>query len=139
MQQQYTLDLADAKRLAAAAVSEAEANGWQVVIAIVDAGGHLLYLQRDRAQPGSVDVALGKARSALLFRRSTRLFEELVESGRQGYLAMPKVMPLEGGEPIFYAGQVVGAIGVSGAKSTEDGVVARAGVAALQQEFSIPE
>ena len=132
MRKQYTLDLETAKRLAAAAESEASANGWQVVIAIVDSGGHLLYLQRDGAQPGSVEVAIGKAKSALMFRRSTRRFEELVESGRPGYLAMPEVMPLEGGEPIIYEDQVVGAIGVSGVKSTEDGVVARAGAAALQ-------
>jgi glc operon protein GlcG len=132
MRKQYTLDLETAKRLAVAAENEALANGWQVVIAIVDSGGHLLFLQRDGAQPGSVDVAIGKAKSALMFRRSTRRFEDLVESGRPGYLAMPEVMPLEGGEPIIYEDQVVGAIGVSGVKSTEDGVVARAGAAALQ-------
>jgi len=104
----------------------------QVVIAIVDDGGHLLYLQRDAAQAGSVEVALGKAKSAALFRRPTRAFEEMVENGRQGYLAMPKVMPLEGGEPLVFQGEIVGAIGISGASSTEDGEIARAGASAIQ-------
>jgi uncharacterized protein GlcG (DUF336 family) len=132
MRQKHAIDLETARRVAAAAEYEALQHGLQIVIAIVDDGGHLLYLQRDAAQPGSVEVAIGKAKSALLFRRPTRAFEELVESGRQGYLAMPDVMPLEGGEPLVYQGETVGAIGISGAKSTEDGVVARAGAAALQ-------
>jgi len=132
MRQKHVIDLEAARKVAAAAEYEALQLGLQVVIAVVDDGGHLLYLQRDQAQAGSVEVAIGKARSALLFRRSTRAFEELVESGRQGYLAMPDVMPLEGGEPIRYQDEIVGAIGVSGAKSTEDGVVARAGAAAIK-------
>ena len=133
MQQIQALDLETAKRLAKAAEREAEDNGWQVVIAIVDVGGHLLYLQRDGAQPGSVDVAIAKAKSALLYRRPTRLFEEMVENGRGGYLSMPGVVALEGGEPLLFDEQVVGAIGISGVKSNQDGVVARAGAAALQQ------
>lgn len=132
MRQKHAIDLETARKVAAAAEYEALKHGLQVVVAIVDEGGHLIYLQRDAAQPGSVEVAIGKAKSALLFRRSTRAFEELVESGRQGYLAMPDVMPLEGGEPLVYQDEIVGAIGVSGAKSTEDGVVARAGAAAIQ-------
>jgi glc operon protein GlcG len=132
MRQLALLDLDTAKRLADAAEREAASNGWQVVIAIVDAGGHLLYLQRDLAQPGSVDVAVAKAKSALLYRRSTRAFEEMVEAGRGGYLSMPGVVALEGGEPLLFDGQVIGAIGVSGVKSNQDGEVARAGAAALQ-------
>ena len=131
MRQKHAIDLETARKVAAAAEYESLNHALQVVIAIVDDGGHLLYLQRDGAQPGSVEVAIGKARSALLFRRSTRVFEELVESGRQGYLAMPDVMPLEGGEPLKYQDEIVGAIGVSGASSTEDGLVARAGAAAV--------
>jgi len=131
MRQKYAIDLEIARKVAAAAEYEALQHGLQVVIAIVDDGGHLLYLQRDAAQPGSVEVAIGKARSAILFRRPTRVFEELVESGRPGYLVMPDVMPLEGGEPLKYQDAVVGAIGVSGAKSTEDGIVARAGAAVI--------
>ena len=132
MRQKHAIDLETARRVAAAAEYEALQLGLQVVIAIVDEGGHLLYLQRDTAQPGSVEVAIGKAKSALLFRRPTRAFEELVEGGRQGYLAMPDVMPLEGGEPLVYQDEIVGAIGISGAKSTDDGAVARAGAAAIQ-------
>jgi uncharacterized protein GlcG (DUF336 family) len=132
MRQKHAIDLETARKVAAAAEYEALQHGLQVVIAIVDEGGHLLYLQRDTAQAGSVEVAIGKAKSALLFRRPTSAFEELVESGRQGYLAMPDVMPLEGGEPLVYQGETVGAIGISGAKSTEDGVVAQAGAAAIQ-------
>ena len=131
MRQKHAIDLETARKVAAAAEYEALNHALQVVIAIVDEGGHLLYLQRDGAQPGSVEVAIGKARSALLFRRPTRAFEEMVESGRQGYLAMPDVMPLEGGEPLKYQDEIVGAIGISGASSTEDGVVARAGAAAV--------
>ena len=132
MRQKFMLDLATAKRVAASAESEAEKNGWQIVIAIVDEGGHLLFLQRDLAQAGSVEVAIGKARSAALYRRPTRAFEELVEGGRPGYQSLPGALPLEGGEPLMYERQVVGGIGVSGAKSTEDGIVARAGAAAMQ-------
>ena len=131
MRQKHAIDLDTARKIAAAAEYEAQHHALQVVIAVVDDGGHLLYLQRDGAQPGSVEVAIGKARSALLFRRPTRAFEELVERGRQGYLAMPGVMPLEGGEPLVYRDEIVGAIGVSGASSTDDGVVARAGAAAI--------
>ena len=131
MRQKHAIDLDTARKIAAAADNEALHQSLQVVIAIVDDGGHLLYLQRDGAQPGSVEVAIGKARSALLFRRPTRAFEELVESGRPGYLAMPDVLPLEGGEPLVYQDEIVGAIGVSGASSKDDGVVARAGAAAI--------
>ncbi|HKJ53254.1 MAG TPA: heme-binding protein [Gammaproteobacteria bacterium] len=132
MRQKHVIDLETARKVAAAADYEALQHGLQVVIAIVDDGGHLLYLQRDAAQAGSVEVALGKAKSAALFRRPTRAFEEMVENGRQGYLAMPKVMPLEGGEPLVFQGEIVGAIGISGASSTEDGEIARAGASAIQ-------
>jgi len=132
MRQKHAIDLETARRIAAAAEFEALQHGLQVVIAIVDDGGHLLYLQRDGAQPGSVEVAIAKARSAALFRRPTRAFEEMVESGRQGYLAMPDVMPLEGGVPLVYQDDIVGAIGISGASSKDDGVVAQAGAAAIR-------
>lgn len=131
MRQKHAIDLETARKIAAAAEYEALQHALQVVIAIVDDGGHLLYLQRDGAQAGSVEVAIGKARSALLFRRPTRVFEEMVESGRQGYLVMPDVMPLEGGVPLVYQDEIVGAIGISGASSKDDGVVAQAGAAAI--------
>ena len=131
MDQKFILDLDSAKRVAKAAEMEAGKHGWNVAIAIVDDGGHLLYLQREKVQLGSIDTAIKKAKAAVLFRRSTRVFEDLVDGGRPGYLAMPGVFPLEGGLPLIYQGEVVGAIGISGAKSTDDGIIAQAGAAAL--------
>ena len=131
MDQKFILDLDSAKRVAKAAEMEADKHGWNVAIAIVDDGGHLLYLQREKVQLGSIDTAIKKAKSAVLFRRSTRVFEDLVDGGRPGYLAMPGVFPLEGGLPLIYQGEVVGAIGISGVNSTEDGFVAQAGASAL--------
>ncbi|RME33171.1 MAG: heme-binding protein [Gammaproteobacteria bacterium] len=125
------LSLDDAKRVAAAAQAEAERNGWNVVIAIVDDGGHLMYLQREKVQLGSIDVAITKAKVALMFRRPTKFWEETVASGRQGYLAMPGMLPIEGGVPLVHEGDIVGAIGISGVKSHEDGQIAAAGAAAL--------
>ncbi len=125
------LSLDDAKRVAAAAQAEAERNGWNVVIAIVDDGGHLMYLQREKVQLGSIEVAITKAKVALMFRRPTVFWEETVASGRQGYLAMPGMLPIEGGIPLEHNGDIVGAIGISGVKSNEDGQIAAAGAAAL--------
>lgn len=127
-----SLDLNDAKRVAEAAEAEAKKNNWPVVIAIVDASGHLLYLQRnDGAQLGSIDVALGKATTAASFRRPTKDWEERLAEGRLGYLSFPNRTLLEGGVPVLIDGEVVGAVGVSGVKSNEDAQIARAGVAAL--------
>jgi glc operon protein GlcG len=131
MEQKYILDLASAKRVAAAAEQEATDNGWNVVIAIVDDGGNLMYLQREKVQLGSIDVAINIAEVALNFRRPTKYWEDMVANGRQGYLAMPGMLPLEGGLPIIYKGEVIGGIGISGVKSDEDGIIARAGIAAL--------
>lgn len=127
-----SLDLNDAKRIAAAAEAEATTNNWPVVIAIVDAAGHLLYLQRnDGAQLGSLDVALGKATTAALFRRPTKDWEERLAEGRLGFLSFQNRTLLEGGVPVLVDGDVVGAVGVSGVKSSEDAQIARAGIAAL--------
>jgi glc operon protein GlcG len=131
MQQKYKIDLATSRIVAAAAQLEADRNGWDVVIAIVDDGGHLMYLQRENAQPGSIDVAIKKAKAAVLFRRPTRIFADRVNNGQPGYLKMPGIMPLEGGEPLEYEGEIVGAIGISGVKANEDGIVARAAAAAM--------
>jgi len=131
MQQKYKIDLDTAKKAAAAAQQEADRNGWNVVIAIVDDGGHLMYLQRDKAQLGSIDVAIKKAKAAVLFQRPTSIFADRVNNGQPGYLEMPGVMPLEGGELLEYEGEIVGAIGISGVKANEDGIVARAGGAAM--------
>ncbi len=127
----YRLTLADAKRVANAAETEARFNSWDVVIAIVDQGGHLLYLQREYAQLGSIDVAISKAKTALHFRCPTKALAEMVTEGKLGYLSMPQMLPIEGGVPLIHNGQVVGAIGISGVKSTEDGQIAKAGAKAL--------
>ncbi|MCG3203128.1 MAG: hypothetical protein NFCOHLIN_03047 [Gammaproteobacteria bacterium] len=131
MYEKKILGLDDAKRVAAAAEGEARRNNWNVVIAIVDDGGHLMYLQREKVQLGSVEVAITKAKVALMFRRPTRIWEEMVADGRYGYLAMPGMLPLEGGVPLMFEDEIVGAIGISGVKSSEDGQIAAAGAAAL--------
>ena len=127
------LSLADLKRIAAAAEAEAVANHWIVTIAIVDDGGHLLWLQRlDGAAPVSAHIAPGKARTAALGRRESRGYEEMINGGRTSFLSAPGLEAmLEGGVPIMVDGQCVGAVGVSGVKSVEDAEIARAGIAAL--------
>lgn len=127
------LTLSDVRRIAAAAESEAVANGWAVSIAVCDAGGHGLWLQRmDGAPLMSAIVAPEKARTSVLSGKPSKAFEEMVNNGRIAALAMP-VVPLEGGEPIFVDGIVIGAVGVSGVKAGEDAQVARAGVVELQK------
>jgi len=122
------LTLEAAKKIATAAEAEAKKNNWNVVIAIVDDGGHLVYLQRiDGTQTGSIDVAIKKAQTAISFKRPTKVFEDAVAGGRQVILALPGALPIEGGVPITIGGQIIGAIGVSGVKSTEDGQIAKAG------------
>ena len=132
--QKKILTLEMAKRIAAAAETKANANKWKVVIAIVDDGGHLVYLQRaDGTQFGSVEVAIGKAYSAIAFKRPSKAWEERLAEGRLGFLSLPDDMVLvEGGLPLSVEGQVIGAIGVSGVKSSEDAEIAAAGAAALQ-------
>jgi uncharacterized protein GlcG (DUF336 family) len=125
------MSLDDVKRVVAGAEAEAEKNNWNVVIAIVDDGGHLMYLQREKVQLGSIEVAVTKAKVALMFRRPTKFWEETVASGRHGYLSMPGMLPIEGGVPLEHNGDIVGAIGISGVKSFEDGQIAEAGAAAL--------
>ncbi|WP_297325256.1 heme-binding protein [Nitrosomonas sp.] len=126
------LTLDDAKKMAAAAEAEAKRNEWQVVIVIVDDGGHLLYLQRlDHAQFGSIDVAIEKARAAIAFRRPTKIWEENIAQGQLRYLNLPGTLPIEGGLPIVVNDQFVGAIGVSGVRSFQDAQIAQAGIDAL--------
>lgn len=132
MKMKFVLTLADAKRVAAAAAEEAQRNGWSVVIAIVDDAGLLVYLERlDGVQPASCDIAQAKARAAALFRRPSKALEETVASGRIALLSLPHIIPVEGGLPLVHEGQIVGAIGVSGVQSFEDGIVAKAGADAL--------
>ena len=126
------LTLDGAKKVAAAAEAEAKKNNWNVVIAVVDDGGHLIYLQRiDGTQTGSIDVAIQKARTAQAFKRPTKVFEDAIAGGRNALIALHGALPLEGGLPIMVGGQLVGAIGVSGVKSTEDGQIAKAGAESL--------
>lgn len=127
------LTLEDAKRVAAAAEAEAQRNGWRVVIAVVDDGGHLLYLQRSHdTQFGSVDTAILKAHAAAAFQRPTKTSEDAVLSGRLIHLALPGVIPAEGGVPLLSGETVVGGLGISGVRSFQDGQIAAAGAAALQ-------
>ena len=124
------LTLDDAKIIAAAAEAEAQINSWGVVIAIVDDGGNLLYLQRNHdTQFGSVETATMKAKAAVAFKRPTKSSEDAVLSGRLIHLALPGVIPAEGGIPILRNGVVIGGIGVSGVRSFQDGQIAEAGVA----------
>ncbi len=131
--QKPVLSLAAAKKAAAAAAAEAAKRKATVVIAVVDDGGYLLYLERlDNTQVASVDVALGKGRTAAIFRRPSKDFEDQVRNGRIAALALPGATALQGGLPIVVNGVVVGAVGVSGNTPQEDEDIARAGVAAVQ-------
>ena len=133
MQTKPTLEFNDVKNIAAAAEAEALQNNWAVSIAIVDDGGHLLHLSRlDGASPLTSHMAPAKANTAAMGRRETRIYEELVNSGRTSFLSAPYVEGLlEGGVPIMKDGFCLGAVGVSGVKSAEDAQIARAGIAAL--------
>ena len=122
----------DVKNMAAAAEAHAAANHWTVTVAILDDGGHLLHLHRmDGTAPSTVEMAIGKGRTAVLGRRETKVYEDIVKNGRTAFLSAPLVAMVEGGVPIVFEGEVVGSIGVSGVKSEQDAAVARAGIAAL--------
>ena len=126
------LTLDDAKKIAIAAEAEALRNSWRVVIAIVDDGGHLLYLQRNHdTQFGSVEIAIQKARAAVAFQRPTKVTEDAIMGGRLIHLALPGVLPSEGGVPLMHDNQIIGGLGISGVRSFEDGQIAQAGVVAL--------
>ncbi|SHH03191.1 heme-binding protein [Massilia sp. CF038] len=127
------LQLADVKKIAAAAEAEALANNWAVAIAIVDDGGHLLWLQRlDGVAPISSHIAPAKAKTAALGRRESKIYEDIINNGRTSFLSAPFLDGmLEGGVPIIVDGQVIGAVGVSGVKSDQDAQIAKAGIAAL--------
>ena len=127
------LSLDDVKRIAAAAEAEAQANNWIVTIAVVDDGGHPIWLQRlDGAPPISAHIAPAKARTAALGRRESKVYEDVINQGRTSFLSVPEIDGLlEGGVPILIDGQCLGAVGVSGVKSNEDAQIAKAGIAAL--------
>jgi uncharacterized protein GlcG (DUF336 family) len=133
MKPKTALEMADVKTMAAAAEAEALKHQWAVSIAIVDDGGHLLWLQRlDGAAPISAHIAPAKANTAALGRRESKVYEEMINGGRASFLSAPDLKGLlEGGVPILKDGQCIGAVGVSGVKSSEDAQIARAGIAAL--------
>ncbi len=126
------LTLEAARQIGAAAQAEARRNNWNMVICVVDDGGHLLYFERmDGTQVGSVYVAQEKAVSAARFRRPTKAFEEALTGGRIALLRLPGAVPVEGGVPITAGSECLGAIGVSGGTSQQDGQVAAAGLSVL--------
>ena len=127
------LDLAAARRAMAACEAEALKNHWNVVVAVVDDGGHAILVQRlDGTQWSSVETAIGKARTSVAFKRPTRVLEEMINGGRTAFLSIPGGMVfLQGGVPVEIDGAIVGAIGVSGVKASDDEIVAMAGIRAL--------
>lgn len=133
MKTKSILEAADVKAIANAAENEALSNKWAVSIAIVDDGGHLIWFQRlDGAAPVSAHIAPAKAHAAAVGRRETKIYEDLINNGRFSFLSAPFIQGmLEGGLPIVKEGQTIGAIGVSGVKSSEDAQIAKAGMAAL--------
>jgi glc operon protein GlcG len=133
MQSKQVLTLEDVKKIAAAAETEAKLHNWSVTISIVDDGGHLLWLQRlDGAAPISSHISPAKAKTAALGRRESKVYEDIINNGRYSFLSAPLIEGmLEGGVPIVINGQCVGAVGVSGVKSSEDVQIAKAGIAAI--------
>lgn len=127
-QTQPYLTLEDATRISDAAEAKSVAEGWNMVIVIMDAGGHLISLRKmDGVQIGSIDVAIGKAKSAVYFKRPTKAFEDIMKAeGGARIATLPNAVAIEGGLPIFKNGVIVGSIGISGATSAEDGIVAAA-------------
>lgn len=121
-----------ARKVAAAAIAEAKKNGWTVAAAVVDPGGTLVYFERiDGTQNGSSQVAQEKARTSAAFKRPSKLLEDAVVGGKPQFLRLPGALPIEGGLPLVMDGKIVGAIGVSGATSQQDGVCAKAGADTL--------
>lgn len=133
MKPSYQLEASDVQQIADAAAAEARRNGWAVSIAIVDAGGHLLHFQRlDGAAPLSSHIAPAKAHTAAMGQRPTKAYEDIINGGRYAFLTAPLVEGLlEGGVPIVKDGVTLGAVGVSGVKSSEDAQIAQVGIAAL--------
>jgi len=127
------ITLEDAKKAMAAAEAEARKNNWNVAIAILDAGGNLILFQKiDDTQLGSINVAIGKAKTAVNFKRPTKALEEMIAGGRQVFLAVEGITPLQGGLPVMVDGKLIGAVGVSGVMSSQDEQVAQAAVNVLQ-------
>ena len=127
-----SLGVETARKVAATAIAEAKKNNWTVAVSIVDPDGELVYFERiDNTQVGSIKVSQEKARTAVRFKRPTKAFEDALAGGRQAILGLPDVVPVEGGIPLLVDGKIVGAIGVSGMTSQQDGVCAQAAVDGL--------
>jgi uncharacterized protein GlcG (DUF336 family) len=129
------ISLDAAKKIATAAIAEAKKNNFTMAVAIVDSSGTLTYFEKiDGTQIGSVEIAIGKARTANNFKRSTKVFEDGVAGGRNALLSLPDALLIEGGLPIIVEGKIIGALGVSGMSSTQDGQVANAALAEPQHK-----
>lgn len=129
------ISLESAKKAASAAAAEARKNNWNMAIAVTDVGGHLVYLEKmDGTQTGSVKVAISKASSAVLYKRPTKVWQDIVAGGGAGIriLGLEGAVPIDGGLPIVMDGKIVGAIGVSGATADQDAQCAKAGVDTLK-------
>src|SRR5262245_35558557 len=129
------VNVENAKKVAAAAVAEAKKNGWTVAVSIVDTAGDLVYFEKmDGTQTGSVNVSIEKGRTAALFKRPTKSFQDTVAAGGDGLriLGLPGAVPVEGGVPLLMDGKIIGAIGVSGATSAQDGQCAQAGATTIK-------
>jgi len=132
MKTRPVLTLEDCSRIHAAAQAEARRNSWIVAIAIVDDGGHLLHFARmDGATPANAAIAVDKARTAAISRRSSGKWEQLIKDGRTGMLNMPGILPVQGGVPIVVEGSCIGGVGVSGVQSAQDEQIAQAGIDAI--------
>lgn len=132
MKTRPVLTLEDCEKISAAAQAEARRNSWNVAIAILDDGGHLLHLVRmDGATPANATIAVEKGRTAAVSRRASGKWEEIVKGGRTVMLKMPGILPVQGGVPILADGTCVGAVGVSGVQSHEDEQIAQAGIDAV--------
>ena len=129
------IGIENARKVMAAAEAEAGKNNWAVVIAIIDSGGHLVMLHRhDNVQLSSIEISQGKAKTALMFKRPSKVLDDAISTGGAGlrFLALKDIVPLEGGVPIVMDNKIVGAIGVSGVLSAQDAQIARAGIDALK-------
>ena len=130
-----SINLDTAKKIAASAITEARKNNWTMAVAVVDTGGNLVYFEKmDGTQTGSVRVAISKGRSAVLFKRPTKAFQDMLATGGEGLrvLRLEGAVPVEGGLPLLMDGKIVGAIGISGGTSQQDGLVAKAGADTLK-------
>ena len=126
------IGLEEAKRIDSSAQARAEKDNWNVAIAIVDAGGHLIYFQRmNGTQLASIEIAVSKAKTSAYYKRPTKSFEERVTQGAVALIVNPEMLAFEGGLPIIYEGNIIGAIGVSGVTAQKDGIIAQAGLEGL--------